>query len=199
MIVRLIATSMTTIYKYFEKSDSLEIVKVQPFLNGVTYAVSYWSERGGRQYQEDRFNSMKAPIGTNEASLYGVFDGHGGEKAAEYCRQHLLAAIAADGNWQSNPALAATRAFFKVDADFSKIAKAQTLTDGTTAVVAVIVNKKLYIANAGDSRAVLVQRGGKARAMSDDHRPERKDEEARIRKLGGTLKHWGRWRVEGVL
>ena len=46
---------------------------------------------------------------------------------------------------------------------------------------------------------MLVQRGGKARAMSDDHRPERKDEEARIRKLGGTLKHWGRWRVEGVL
>lgn len=147
MIVRLIATSMTTIYKYFEKSEGLEIVKVNPWLNGVTYAVSYWSERGGRQYQEDRFNSLKAPIGSDEASLYGVFDGHGGEKAAEYCRQHLLAAIAADTNWQTNPSLAATRAFFKVDADFSKVAKAQTLTDGTTAVVAIIANKKVYIAN----------------------------------------------------
>ncbi len=35
--------------------------------------------------------------------------------------------------------------------------------------------------------------------MSLDHRPERKDEESRIRKLGGKLIYWGRWRVEGVL
>lgn len=35
--------------------------------------------------------------------------------------------------------------------------------------------------------------------MSLDHRPERKDEENRIRKLGGKLIYWGRWRVEGVL
>lgn len=52
---------------------------------------------------------------------------------------------------------------------------------------------------AGDSRAILVQKGGKAKAMSVDHRPDRKDEEERIRKLGGTVKHWGRWRVEGIL
>lgn len=36
-------------------------------------------------------------------------------------------------------------------------------------------------------------------AMSHDHRPDRKDEEARIRRLGGKLAYWGRWRVEGVL
>lgn len=35
--------------------------------------------------------------------------------------------------------------------------------------------------------------------MSHDHRPDRKDEEARIRRLGGKLAYWGRWRVEGVL
>ena len=45
----------------------------------------------------------------------------------------------------------------------------------------------------------MVQKGGKAKAMSVDHRPDRKDEEERIRKLGGTVKHWGRWRVEGIL
>ena len=27
----------------------------------------------------------------------------------------------------------------------------------------------------------------------------RKDEEQRIRKLGGSVVHWGRWRVEGIL
>lgn len=79
------------------------------------------------------------------------------------------------------------------------MAKVQGLTDGSTAVVAVIARSHLYVANAGDSRAVIIQKGGRTRMMSMDHRPERKDEETRIRKLGGTLKHWGRWRVEGVL
>lgn len=27
----------------------------------------------------------------------------------------------------------------------------------------------------------------------------RQDEELRIRKLGGSVVHWGRWRVEGIL
>lgn len=35
--------------------------------------------------------------------------------------------------------------------------------------------------------------------MSDDHKPNREDEELRIRKLGGKVIHWGRWRVQGVL
>jgi protein phosphatase 1L len=52
---------------------------------------------------------------------------------------------------------------------------------------------------AGDSRAVVVQKGGRVKAMSIDHRPDRKDEENRIKKLGGKIIYWGRWRVEGVL
>ncbi len=52
---------------------------------------------------------------------------------------------------------------------------------------------------AGDSRAIIVQSRGAVVPMSYDHRPDRKDEEARIRRLGGKLAYWGRWRVEGVL
>ena len=52
---------------------------------------------------------------------------------------------------------------------------------------------------AGDSRGIIVQRGGRARHMSVDHKPNRDDEEARIKKLGGKVVFWGRWRVMGVL
>jgi serine/threonine protein phosphatase PrpC len=55
------------------------------------------------------------------------------------------------------------------------------------------------IITAGDSRAVLVQRGGRVKPMSIDHKPNREDEEKRIVKLGGKIVHWGRWRVQGVL
>jgi protein phosphatase 1L len=35
--------------------------------------------------------------------------------------------------------------------------------------------------------------------LSDDHKPNRKDEEQRVKLLGGKVVHWGRWRVQGVL
>lgn len=46
--------------------------------------------------------------------------------------------------------------------------------------------KKLYIANAGDSRCVLA-RGGKAMALSYDHKPENDEERRRIEKAGSTI------------
>ncbi len=116
LIVRLIAMSMTIIWKYLgDKSDQFDQpIKVDPFLNGVKFAVSYWTERGGRPYQEDRFQAIKAVLGDSVASLYGVFDGHGGEKAAEFCKHHLLQAVVADPHWQEQSlAKAATNAFFK--------------------------------------------------------------------------------------
>lgn len=56
----------------------------------------------------------------------------------------------------------------------------------------------MWIANVGDSRAVLC-RGGEAHAMSEDHRPDRESEQLRIESNGGTVLHMGSWRVEGVL
>lgn len=108
-----------------------------------------------------------------------------------------------------------------MDASFSSKARSKRWNDGSTAVVAAIDAERIYVGNgsynsiksddycwlnfsccnsiAGDSRSILIQTGGRVIPMSNDHRPERKDEEARIRRLGGKLIHWGRWRVEGVL
>lgn len=85
-----------------------------------------------------------------------------------------------------------------------------------------IHNNVIYVANAGDSRGIIAQKGGKAKGMSVDHKPDREDEEKRIKALGtdiytctnffvylithlfmyysgGRVLHWGRWRVEGIL
>jgi hypothetical protein len=72
IIVRFLATALTNFLKNFGDQP----IKVEPFLNGVKYAVSYWTERGGRPYQEDRHQVIKG-IGAEDSSLYGVFDGHG--------------------------------------------------------------------------------------------------------------------------
>ncbi|XP_001943328.1 probable protein phosphatase 2C 6 [Acyrthosiphon pisum] len=62
---------------------------------------------------------------------------------------------------------------------------------GCTAVVALLVNNKLYVANAGDSRCV-VSVDGKAHDMSKDHKPEDELELQRICKAGGRVSSDGR-------
>ena len=47
------------------------------------------------------------------------------------------------------------------------------MSDGTTAVTAVIQDRCIYVANAGDSRAIVVQSGGSSKHLSVDHKPNR--------------------------
>ena len=86
--------------------------KVEPHINNVAYQVSYWTEKGGRPYQEDRHHEMKG-VGAEDSSLYGVFDGHGGSRAAQYCKDYILQCIVKDPEFAKNPAIALKRAFFK--------------------------------------------------------------------------------------
>ena len=69
---------------------------------------------------------------------------------------------------------------------------------GTTAVVTLISSKSIYVANCGDSRAVLC-RNGKAAALTDDHKAAREDETARVEAAGGQILFWNGVRVMGLL
>jgi protein phosphatase 2C len=64
-------------------------------------------------------------------------------------------------------------AFLKTDEEFSKDGTAGLV--GSTAVVALVGTHRVWIANCGDSRAVL-SRNGRAIQVTDDHKPEREDE-----------------------
>lgn len=62
------------------------------------------------------------------------------------------------------------------------------LTGGCTAVMAVIINNVLYVANVGDSRAVLVYEDSRkflhTEQLSVDHTVENEDELKRLETLG---------------
>ena len=60
---------------------------------------------------------------------------------------------------------------------------------GTTAVTCLVVEHTLHIANAGDSRAVISQKGV-GTAITTDHKPEDEKELTRIRAAGGEV-DWG--------
>jgi protein phosphatase 1L len=91
------------------------------------------------------------------------------------------------------------KAFVKTDKEYLQIANKKNSEDGTTAVVMYTRGDSLYVAHAGDSRAVLVHSTGKVTVLTMDHKPNRPDERRRINELGGSVVFWGVWRVEGIL
>jgi serine/threonine protein phosphatase PrpC len=67
---------------------------------------------------------------------------------------------------------------------------------GCTANVLLITNNLLICSNAGDSRCVVAE-GGRALALSIDHKPYLKKERDRIYKAGSTVNVEGR--IDGNL
>ncbi|XP_047940608.1 protein phosphatase 2C 16-like isoform X3 [Salvia hispanica] len=148
--------------------------------------------------------------------FFGVFDGHGGAKVADYCRDRIHSALAEEieiistelsdegdrrGSREELWTRVFTRCFLKVDGEVggeggrAPIARE---TVGSTAIVAIVCTSHIIVANCGDSRAVLC-RGREAVALSVDHKPDREDEYARIEAAGGRVFNWDGCRVSGVL
>jgi len=129
-----------------------------------------------RTAMEDIFYNYSSEKGL----FFGVFDGHGGSSAATYARDHLYKNFNQDRLFPQDIEKAFKQAFIKTDADYKDSA-------GTTAVcVWCDYTDKLWIANVGDSRAVLF-RNGAVRALTKDHNPKDPVEMARIRQFGGTV------------
>lgn len=57
---------------------------------------------------------------------------------------------------------------------------------GCTANVTLIVKNKIYCANSGDSRTIIMK-GKQSVALSIDHKPDMIGEKTRIEKAGGTV------------
>lgn len=195
---------------------------------------------------EDTFRAQHDLMNDGKISFYGVYDGHGGNKASAFAANRLHEYLkdtfeknirkkeTPDWDDTDTVKLSLTECFLHTDKVFLEKAGSHDWPDGTTAVTALVVGglkpveprtsgspgsesntapattsdpgtktsaltgAQLYVANTGDSRAILV-RGGRAIPLSDDQKPNRADERARIEASGGRIIHFGTWRVEGVL
>lgn len=152
------------------------------------------------RYVIDELRSMKhgeaSKAFSTPMTCFGVFDGHGGDRASQYCCDRLTSYLYNQPDFPHDIGKALKHAFFNMDKDFVRT----RLTDGTTACVCVVVGgERVICANAGDSRAISIRRDGSVAKLSRDHKPGVPDETKRITDLGGRIVYWGRWRVEGVL
>jgi protein phosphatase 1L len=132
-----------------------------------------------------------------DTSMYAVFDGHNGPAAAQFCASRLGSLIGQSKfDLQREPCRALEEAFKQAD---EELLRGTTEMAGTTALVMLAHGDEVAVASVGDSRAVLLKKDGSVCALSVEHKPDRLDERERIARAGGTVEHWGVWRVEGLL
>jgi len=120
-------------------------------------------------------------------SFFSVFDGHGGDMTAKFCGENvykILAKQAAFGIGDYEKAL--KDSFLATDKAMLEDTSFYDEGSGSTVTAALFTNGKIYVANAGDSRAVLSAKG-KAKPLSYDHKPWNEVEKSRITAAGGFV------------
>jgi len=134
--------------------------------------------------------------GDPSMALFGVFDGHGsnGEKVSEFAMWKVQEVLCSDKERLVNePEKALIAAFEEADRALGP-AGVHARVSGTTAVCVLLRGTTMWVANCGDSRAVLAMQDGPASALrivplSEDHKPDLPAEEARILGCGGYVSH----------
>jgi len=162
---------------------------------GFCYGLS--AMQGWRSHMEDdHIQLLTLSPELPHLSLFGIFDGHGGEMVAHYIAkhfpEHLLRTnkLTADQTKIEPQAKEAFEvALMAIDAEMRALPDVENGKDqsGSTAVMTLLSPTHVICSNTGDSRAVLC-RGGEAVALSDDHKPDDAPEKERILAAGGEVK-----------
>ncbi|EHK25527.1 protein phosphatase PTC2 [Trichoderma virens Gv29-8] len=120
-------------------------------------------------------------------SFFGVFDGHGGDKVALFAGEHIHKIVFKQDSFRSGDyAQGLKDGFLATDRAILNDPKYEEEVSGCTACVSLIAGNKLYVANAGDSRGVLGIKG-RAKPLSNDHKPQLETEKNRITAAGGFV------------
>ncbi|KAI9200091.1 hypothetical protein LWI28_002649 [Acer negundo] len=162
------------------------------------FSYGYSSFKGKRASMEDFYETRISEVDGQMVAFFGVFDGHGGSRTAEYLKNNLFKNLSTHPDFIKDTKTAIVEAFRQTDEAYLNEEKALQKNAGSTASTAVLLGNRLLVANVGDSRVVAC-RAGSAIPLSIDHKPDRDDERQRIEGAGGFIIWAGTWRVGGVL
>ncbi|KAK4279918.1 hypothetical protein QN277_011617 [Acacia crassicarpa] len=153
-----------------------------------------------------------------QGTFVGIYDGHGGPEAACFVNDHLfknLKRFTSENNGMSGEVI--KKAFLETEEEFLGVVKQKwekkplLASVGCCCLVGVICNGMVYVANAGDSRAVLGRldnnnnnKGIKAIQLSSEHNASIESVRDELRSSHPddpdivVLKHRV-WRVKGII
>ena len=181
--------------------------------NGLIQAYAANTNQGVfRNYNEDRVSiilnitkpSFKQIENWPTWSFFAVYDGHGGASCADFLRDNLHQFIVKQTSFPSDPVTAIRDGFAEAESFFLEIvenAADEAMKEagetnfegfvdnsGSWAVVILIIDRTVYMANVGDSRTIMSANGGRnAYSLSKDHKPNEEGEAFRILNNGGKI------------
>ncbi|GLJ40758.1 hypothetical protein SUGI_0842740 [Cryptomeria japonica] len=123
--------------------------------------------------------------------FFGVFDGHGdyGTECSQFVKRQLCENLLRDPEFKTDVVRAYHSAFAVTNAQLHE-SEINDSMSGTTAITVLVRGNTLYVANVGDSRAVIAEKRGNeivAVDLSSDQTPFRADECARVKSCGARV------------
>ncbi|KAK8970253.1 Protein phosphatase 2C and cyclic nucleotide-binding/kinase domain-containing protein [Platanthera guangdongensis] len=157
---------------------------------------SFLSQRGFYPEALDKANQdsfcIHTPFGTNPNDhFFGVFDGHGefGAQCSQFVKRKLCENLLRNSRFHIDAVEAIHSSFLATNSQLHDDALDDSMS-GTTAVTILVRGRTLYVANSGDSRAVIAESRGKdivAVDLSVDQTPFRSDELERVKHCGARV------------
>ena len=158
------------------------------------YAYSENQNSKFRNYMEDCCKIVDKFMGEKTKGVFALFDGHGGSDVVKHVRERFPDLFSYYlYNSKSNVEQSFINSFKKLDEEIMKGRFGENM--GSTACVAYFTHENnlisglqrvVFTANVGDTRAVVVSKNS-CKRLTVDHKCSDKEEEKRIRNAGGVL------------
>ncbi|KAF5452430.1 hypothetical protein F2P56_027428 [Juglans regia] len=188
------ATPYSVQGKHILTQIPLESVSVPSHNFHLEYSVltqrGYYPDSPDKQNQ-DSFCIRTQIQGNPNIHFFGVFDGHGhyGTECSNFVKDRLVEILADDPSFSDDPVKAFNLAFLATNRELH-VSDIDDSLSGTTAITVLVVGDRLFVANVGDSRAVIAVKHGNrivAEDLSNDQTPFRKDEYERVKQSGARV------------
>lgn len=165
--------------------------------------IDFASLTGKRKQNEDKHNIIKNIDGNNKNLLninfYGIYDGHGGKFVSKFLSENLHKYFMDKRTQYPLKKRETTKAFNYLQKILKDNYHEHATNAGSTclAIVHFLKNgtEHLNITNVGDCRAIICK-SNIAIPLTKDHKPDKPEEEHRIKQLGGEIVWDGYdWRI----
>jgi len=140
-----------------------------------------------RRRMEDRVTceSSLNSLGV-QTHFFGIYDGHRNSYVSEFLQKNLHNVVQSSSKILSQPQNAIKEAFCKIDKEVLKNQESLNIQGGSTALLGYINSNSLYLANVGDSKAIVI-RDGVPVTLNVEHRANNEDERKSVENRGGFI------------
>jgi|GEM_PF-2642174 len=140
--------------------------------------------KGSRFNMQDTHLLQEIKFRGTPIQLFGVFDGFGGSETSQFVKDRLPSLLKENLEIYCKESLSDETVFMALKDVFERLHReSPTTPSGTEACVAIKIGDRLYLANVGDSRALLAH-GAKATQLTED---ARLDIDRYQKKVEGTI------------